>query len=97
MYCKHCGAEINENQEICLNCGCSVKENAAGGDKVVFALICATLGYIGIHNFFAGETKKGILKVILTCCTGVGGLALSIYDLYKIYKGTYVIEPDKFI
>ena len=49
-----------------------------------------------IHNFMLGETKKGIIKVALLCCCGIGYI-LAIYDFIKILTDSYVVEPDKFI
>ena len=41
MYCKNCGAEINDIQAICLNCGCKV------GDGTTY---CANCGIVLYEN-----------------------------------------------
>ena len=128
-YCKNCGVEINDNQEICvkcgvkvgagtafchncgkelpagadvcLNCGVSAKKQAAAGDlggkdKVTMALICFFLGGLGIHNFMMGETKKGVFKIIMSCCFGIGAI-LALIDFIKILTDKYEINPEKLI
>ena len=48
MYCSHCGKEINDEAEICVNCGCRVKETAgADNNKIIRFLLTFFLGFIG--------------------------------------------------
>ena len=144
MYCRTCGAEMNENQVICLGCGCSagagnahcancgaqLAPNAAvcmncgvsadfgsaskakasntgvpgidnaswcppDKDKLIAILLAFFIGGIGIHNFYLGETKKGIFK-LLTCWLFIGGI-LALVDFIKMLTGSYVVDPDKLI
>ena len=67
-----------------------------GKDKVTMALICFFLGTIGIHNFMLGETKKGIVKIVGTFCTGIGGAILAIIDLIKILTDKYEVNAEAF-
>ena len=60
------------------------------------ALICFFLGGLGIHNFMMGETKKGILRIVLSLCMGLGGI-LALIDFIKILTDKYVVEPEKLI
>lgn len=141
MYCKTCGTEMNENQAICLKCGCAkgtgtaycaccggellqnatvcmkcgvaadygtVSKNTsktgipgvdddswcpAGKEKLVAILLAFFLGGFGVHNFYLGETKKGVLK-ICTCWFGLGGI-LALIDFIKMLTGSYDVNPDK--
>lgn len=96
-FCKNCGSGLPAGAEVCMNCGVSVKANDLGGqDKVVMALICFFLGGLGIHNFMMGETKKGIVKIITTCCCGIGGI-LALIDFIKILMDKYTADPEKYI
>ena len=54
-----------------------------GRDKLTVALICFFFGGLGIHNFMMGETKKGLLRIILTLCFGLGAI-LALIDFVKI-------------
>ncbi len=97
-FCANCGNPIAPGAEICLNCGVAVKKAAgdlAGKDKVTIALLCFFLGGFGVHNFVMGETKKGILKIVLSC-TGISSI-LALIDFIKILMDKYEVDPDKLI
>ena len=95
-YCANCGKDIAPNAEVCLSCGVAVKKTAnyGGYDKIVLALICFFLGGIGIHNFMLGETKKGIVKIVLSFCFGIGAI-LALIDFVRILTDKYEVNPDK--
>lgn len=105
-FCHNCGNAIQEGAEVCLNCGVSVKPaepakvvNSSylnGQDKITIALICFFFGYLGIHNFMLGETKKGVMKIVLTCCVGIGCI-FALIDFIKILTDSYEVDPEKLI
>lgn len=142
MYCKNCGVQMNENQAICLSCGCAkgtgtkfcancgaeLQPNAAvcmscgvastfgtegakttvstasasesgwcpkDKDKIVAIILALFLGGLGIHNFYLGETKKGVLRLLLCWC-GVGSI-LALIDLIKMITGSYTVSSEKFV
>ncbi len=103
-YCSNCGATLAPNADVCMACGVAVKKAVAsssnedlnGQDKMVMILICLFLGGLGIHNFLMGETKKGVFKIIMSFCCGIGGI-LALIDLIKLAMGNYVVDPEKLI
>ena len=98
-FCWNCGNTVAENAEVCLSCGVAVKKangDLAGQDKLVMILICLFLGGLGIHNFMMGETKKGIFRIVMSLCCGIGYI-IALIDLIKIAMGTYVVDPTKLI
>lgn len=142
MYCKTCGTQMNDNQVICLNCGCAkgtgikycancgaeLQPNAAAcmncgvsanfgtenvtsnagtdftnksswcpkdKDKIIAIVLALFLGGFGIHNFYFGETKKGILRLVLCWC-GVGSI-LALIDLIKMITDSYTVSTEKLI
>ena len=99
-YCPNCGKEVAPDAAVCLNCGVALNKSIANGnlngqDKLVMALVCFFLGAIGIHNFIMGETKKGILKIILCFCFGISEI-LALIDFVRILTDKYVVDPNKF-
>ena len=98
-YCANCGKAVAPEAEVCLSCGVAIKKAASGdlGDKKLTAgLLALFLGGIGIHNFYLGETKKGVVKIILSFCVfGVGSI-LALIDAIKIFVDKYEVNPDKF-
>ena len=100
-YCAHCGKDLPAGADVCMGCGCAVKKAAAAGDlagldKVTMALICFFLGGLGIHNFMMKETKKGIFKIVASCCFGLGCI-FALVDFIKILTDKYVVDPEKLI
>lgn len=101
-FCPNCGNAISPSADVCMNCGVAVKKNGKNGDylngqdKVVMILICLFLGGLGIHNFMMGETKKGVFKIVMSLCCGLGAI-FALIDLIKIACGSYVVDPEKLI
>lgn len=99
-FCANCGQPVGEGASVCLNCGVAITggngDYLNGKDKIVMALICFFLGGIGIHNFVLGETKKGVLKIILSLCVGIGWI-FALIDFIRILTDKYEVNPDKFI
>lgn len=96
-FCHNCGNNIPPAADVCMNCGFATKtskDNLGGKDKITLALICFFFGGIGVHNFMLGETKKGIFKIAMTCCFGIGAI-LALIDFIKILTDKYEIAPDK--
>ncbi len=103
-FCSNCGNPVAPNAEYCLSCGVALKKAANGvngdylngKDKVTMALICFFVGGFGVHNFMMGETKKGIFKIVMALCMGIGGI-LALIDFIKILTDKYVVDPEKLI
>ena len=66
-------------------------------NKIILVIVTTVLGYFGIHNFILGETKKGIVKIVLFVLCGIASVVLTIMDLIKIVKEEYTVNPDAFI
>jgi len=79
-YCQNCGQELPENANVCLGCGQFVPgngDNVNGSQKSKMAagLLGIFLGAWGIHNFYLGNTGRGVLQIVLTICTcGIAGI-----------------------
>ena len=87
MFCKFCGAEIDDDCVVCPACGKQVAplktegstaENVfgktiQGRNKLVAALLALFLGGLGIHHFYLGNNRAGILSIIF-CWTGIPGI-----------------------
>lgn len=96
-YCANCGKNVAPNADVCTNCGVAIKKASADYgkyDKITIALICFFFGGIGIHNFMLGETKKGVVKIVLTLCFGIGAIP-ALIDFIKILTDKYEVNPDK--
>lgn len=109
-YCPNCGEEVkSQGQEICLKCGHKLSGGSslgnlsssaswvpAGKDKLIAILLCLFLGGLGIHNFYLGETKKGVVRIVANILV-IGGIILAIIDLVKMLMDNYTVDPDAYI
>ncbi|MCR5308802.1 MAG: TM2 domain-containing protein [Bacilli bacterium] len=78
MYCKFCGAEIDDDCVVCPHCGKQVAplkneestiesifgENVNGKNKIIAALLALFLGEFGIQHFYLGNKNLGIISAI---------------------------------
>lgn len=91
-YCENCGQTLNPGASVCTACGAAVNgANAVVGEqksKLVAVLLAFFLGSIGIHDFYLGFNKNGIIKIVLTCCTGIGGSIWALVDFIRLLTGS---------
>ncbi|MBP5678743.1 MAG: TM2 domain-containing protein [Bacilli bacterium] len=84
-YCINCAAQMEDNQQFCPSCGSAqtaatttTTTTTAAPDaksKMVAGLLGIFLGAWGIHNFYLGNTGRGIAQIIVTIVTcGIGSL-----------------------
>ena len=96
--CIHCGSDMPDGATVCYNCGqaqvAPVPNNGVivGGtqkSKKVAAILALLLGTIGVHDFYLGNTKTGIIKVVLGVFSGgvISGI-WSLIDFVRILTGS---------
>ncbi len=52
--------------------------------RVAYVLLAVFLGTLGIHNFYAGYTSKGIIQLLITVCTcGYAGIVSWIWAIVE--------------
>lgn len=80
-FCISCGTQIEDNQQLCPSCGAAQTQTTTaapaqeGKSKMVAGLLGIFLGGWGIHNFYLGNTGRGIAQIIVTIVTcGIGAL-----------------------
>lgn len=99
MFCKTCGAQINENQAVCLSCGSAVNTekandpNTSDKDWLVTLLTCFFVGGLGIHRFYAGKTGTGIIWLLTLGLFGLG----TLIDFIQIICGKFTDSNGKVI
>ena len=100
-YCANCGKELTDEQDICLNCGVRVKKSTTSSDpnaksKLAAGLFGIFLGVFGVHNFYLGETKKGLFRILMTFCCGIGEI-LALVDLILLLIGSYKHSTETYL
>ncbi len=61
---------------------------------LVAVLLAFFLGSIGIHDFYLGYNKNGIIKIVLTVCTGVGGSIWALIDFIRLLTGSLNVDAN---
>ena len=81
QFCSDCGNEYSRRATACPKCGCpsalvTQQTNTITTlypdqkDRLTYILLGLFLGGLGIHNFYAGESSKGVIKLLLTLLLG---------------------------
>lgn len=90
-YCPNCGAQTAPGAVICTNCGVSVTSTGAAPvvngqqkSKLAAGLLGIFLGYLGVHNFYLGNTGKAVAQLLISLLTcGVGAVVSAIWGLVE--------------
>ncbi len=103
MYCPSCGAIIKKEAEICPKCGVRLKKNETDSNpnakqKVVYILLAIFLGYLGIHNFYAGYNGRGISQLLISLLSiGILIPVVWIWAIIEIITVNFDASGNKFI
>lgn len=88
-YCSSCGEIIKQEAVICPECGVSQGQSGVSGDsdkdRTSAGAIALTLGGLGGHHFYLGNTKRGIVYLLFfwTFIPAVAALIEGILYLTK--------------
>ena len=101
MFCKYCGAEINDDAVVCVKCGRAVvpvarpesSENVSSRDWLTTLLLCFFVGSLGIHRFYVGKTGTGIVQLLTLGGCGVW----TLIDFIVIVMGNFTDAEGKVI
>ncbi len=96
MFCPKCGTQNHDNNFRCTGCGHVLQGAApapaparpARSDKsrVAYILLGLFLGMLGIHNFYAGHSGRGIAQLLLTLLTGWLLIPLVVVALWVLIE-----------
>ncbi len=76
-FCPNCGNQTVPGAAVCTSCGVALSQVIQGEQKSKMAagLLGIFLGSIGVHNFYLGNTTRGVIQIIVTLVTcGAGGI-----------------------
>ena len=84
MYCSKCGQQVHDEAEICVHCGCSIKnspEMNAESNKIVRFLLTFFLGFIGSLIINHTTLKPAGWKSRTCAYFFLGLITFGIYEL----------------
>ena len=90
-FCPKCGGELPAEAAFCARCGAAIPgsepppPSTRGRPFIVTLMLCWSLGYLGVHRFYTGNT--GIAVAQLLTCGGCG--IWTLIDLIQILTGSY--------
>ncbi len=90
VFCSSCGSAIKAAAEICPKCGvrnmaASAPKVTGAKDRLTYILLGIFLGCLGIHNFYAGYTGRGVAQLLITILScGFGGFISMIWAIIEI-------------
>jgi len=58
--------------------------NTASKSRVAYILLAWFLGLFGVHNFYSGHTKHGVIKLALLLACGLGVLVNPIWSIVEM-------------
>ena len=79
MFCSNCGAQLNDNQVVCLNCGCATQSFAAQANPQPVAQPLYT-------NKDPFDSDKDWLVTLLLCLF-LGGLGIHRFYAGRVITG----------
>lgn len=59
---------------------------AGAEKKIVAGILAILLGWLGIHKFYLGYTKEGVIQIILSLLCGLGGIIGIIEGILYLTK-----------
>jgi len=81
QFCSNCAAPTQPAQVMCTKCGTALssRAGASGKSKVAAGLLAIFLGGLGIHKFYLGYNKAGVIMLIASI-----GLTIVTFGLLSI-------------
>lgn len=99
MYCKKCGAAIDDDSVACPKCGSLTGVNggaqpgASEKSRLVAFLLCFFLGGLGVHRFYVGKIGTAVAMLFT-----LGGLGIwTFIDWIMILAGKFTDKEGRIL
>lgn len=82
-FCPNCGSETSVLATVCVKCGIALNNkngtNSFSGEKTktVAGVLAIFLGFFGAHEFYLGNNKKAVTRLIVTA---VAFILIKLFD-----------------
>lgn len=78
MFCDNCGAELADNATFCSKCGKKIK------NKNIYIALVLTFILTGLGSIYAGNTKKGLLLMIIRVVSAALAIFSNIFSILSV-------------
>lgn len=98
-FCHNCGAATQPNQILCVKCGVSLARSGmgiGGKNRIVAGVLGILLGWLGIHKFYLGYTKQGVIMLLVSVLTSWTWIGPVIIGTIGLIEGIiYLVKSDE--
>jgi TM2 domain-containing membrane protein YozV len=98
-FCHNCGNATQPNQIMCVKCGVILGKSDAGlggKNRIVAGVLGILLGWLGIHKFYLGYTKQGLIMLLVTIFGSLIKIGPFIMGLIGLIEGIiYLVKSDE--
>ena len=98
-FCYNCGAATQPNQILCVKCGVSLAKSGMGigsKNRIVAGVLGILLGWLGIHKFYLGYTKQGVIMLLVSILTSWTWIGPVIIGTIGLIEGIiYLVKSDE--
>lgn len=98
-FCNNCGAETQPQQAYCMHCGnLPPRAVTSQKDKIAAGLLAIFLGSLGIHKFYLGYNKAGVIMLLTAIVGGLFtcGVASFVISVIAFIEGIlYLTKTDQ--
>jgi TM2 domain-containing membrane protein YozV len=98
-FCSNCGTPTQPNQILCIKCGVSLAKRGAGiggKNRIVAGVLGILLGWLGIHKFYLGYTKQGLIMLLVSIFGSLIKIGPFIMGLIGLIEGIlYLLKSDE--
>jgi len=98
-FCHNCGTATQANQIICVKCGVGLGKSGievSGKNRIVAGVLGILLGWLGIHKFYLGYTKQGLIMLLVTILGSLIKIGPFIMALIGLIEGImYLVKSDE--
>jgi TM2 domain-containing membrane protein YozV len=100
-FCPKCGIATQLNQTMCVKCGTALNARLSvcgAKSKVAAGLLGLFLGWLGVHKFYLGYSKEGVIMLLVSVLGGIVtcGVATSVISLIGFIEGIiYLTKSDE--
>ena len=93
-FCSNCGTPTQPNQILCIKCGVSLAKRGAGiggKNRIVAGVLGILLGSLGIHKFYLGYTKQGLIMLLVSIFGSLIKVGPFIMGLIGLIEGIIIL------